>query len=50
MKDHANAVVSDEDFADRQNKWSFDVPDTKEGYYIRQVFDGEIFTLESFFS
>ncbi|KAH8833820.1 glutamine-hydrolyzing asparagine synthase [Flagelloscypha sp. PMI_526] len=40
MKDHANAVVSDEDFADRQNKWSFDVPDTKEGYYIRQVFDG----------
>lgn len=40
MKDHANALITEEDFANAGERWSFDVPDTKEGYYIRQVFEG----------
>ena len=41
MKDTASALVSDESFARRGERWSFDVPDTKEEYYIRDIFDGE---------
>ena len=40
MKEHAAQVVSDEEFAKREEKWSFDVPDTKEAYFIREIFDG----------
>jgi asparagine synthase (glutamine-hydrolysing) len=40
MKNHANEVVSDESFAKRGERWSFDVPDTKEAYLIRDIFDG----------
>lgn len=40
MKNHANEVVSDDAFAKRQERWSFDVPDTKEAYLIRDIFDG----------
>jgi len=40
MKDHAAQVVSDEAFAKRTEKWSFNVPDTKEAYFIRDIFDG----------
>ena len=43
MKNHASEVVSDESFAKRQQKWSFDVPDTKEAYLIRDIFDGKVF-------
>ena len=39
MKEHAAQVVSDEAFAKRAEKWSFDVPDTKEAYFIRDIFD-----------
>jgi asparagine synthase (glutamine-hydrolysing) len=39
IKGHAAKVVSDEDFAEREERWSFDVPDTKEAYLIRRTFD-----------
>lgn len=39
MKDHAAEVVSDADFAARAKRWPHDTPDTKEAYYIRDVFD-----------
>jgi len=40
MKDYAARIVSDEEFARRHERWSFDVPDTKEAYMIRDFFDG----------
>ncbi|THH14344.1 hypothetical protein EW146_g5974 [Bondarzewia mesenterica] len=40
IKGHAESVVSDDDFAKRHERWSTDVPDTKEAYYIRDLFDG----------
>ncbi|KAI0094006.1 asparagine synthase-domain-containing protein [Irpex rosettiformis] len=40
IKDHAAQVVSDEAFAGRAERWPRDTPDTKEAYYIREVFDG----------
>ncbi|PFH50656.1 hypothetical protein AMATHDRAFT_144605 [Amanita thiersii Skay4041] len=40
MKDHAEIVVSDEAFAKRTERWSENTPDTKEAYFIREIFDG----------
>lgn len=40
MKDHAAAVVSDEAFAQRAERWRIDTPDTKEAYFIREIFEG----------
>ncbi|KAI0763736.1 asparagine synthase-domain-containing protein [Irpex lacteus] len=40
MKDHSAAVVSDEAFAARAERWPRDTPDTKEAYYIREIFEG----------
>lgn len=40
-------MVSDEDFAEREERWSFDVPDTKEAYLIRRTFDGKQATRKS---
>ncbi|EMD38422.1 asparagine synthase [Gelatoporia subvermispora B] len=40
MKDQAASVVSDEAFARRAERWPEDAPDTKEAYYIREIFDG----------
>ena len=40
IKDHAASVVSDEDFAKRAERWAEDTPDTKEAYFIRDIFDG----------
>jgi hypothetical protein len=34
-------VVSDEIFAKREERWSFDIPDTKEAYLFREIFDGK---------
>ncbi|KAG6890464.1 asparagine synthetase [Termitomyces sp. T32_za158] len=39
MKEHAQAVVSDEAFEKRTERWTEGVPDTKEAYYIREIFD-----------
>ncbi|KAH9901058.1 glutamine-hydrolyzing asparagine synthase [Cubamyces lactineus] len=39
MKDHAASVVSDEAFEKRAERWPENTPDTKEGYFIRDIFD-----------
>ena len=39
MKGYAEEVVSDEAFANRQARWTEGAPDTKEGYYLREIFD-----------
>jgi asparagine synthase (glutamine-hydrolysing) len=46
LKSHAAQVVSDEDFAKREEKWSSDVPETKEAYLFREIFD-ELFPSEA---
>ncbi|CCM02343.1 uncharacterized protein FIBRA_04437 [Fibroporia radiculosa] len=46
MKDHAEAVVSDEAFELRAERWPVSTPDTKEAYFIREIFDG-LFPLEA---
>ncbi|QRW26977.1 asparagine synthase [Rhizoctonia solani] len=40
IKDHAASAVTDEAFANRHNAFPEDTPDTKEGYFIREVFQG----------
>lgn len=39
MKGHAAQEVSDEAFAKRAERWPHDTPDTKEAYFIRDIFD-----------
>ncbi|KAF3933643.1 hypothetical protein ABW20_dc0102676 [Dactylellina cionopaga] len=39
LKDTAAKVVGDEEFANRENVWKNDVPDTKEAYWYRQMFN-----------
>ncbi|EGN95419.1 hypothetical protein SERLA73DRAFT_186400 [Serpula lacrymans var. lacrymans S7.3] len=46
IKDHAAAVVSDKEFSDRAQRWPLETPDTKEAYFIREIFDG-LFPLEA---
>jgi asparagine synthase (glutamine-hydrolysing) len=41
MKDHAAGIVSDTAFAKRHERWPEETPDTKEAYYIREIFDRE---------
>ncbi|KAF9005574.1 asparagine synthase-domain-containing protein [Cyathus striatus] len=40
IKDHAASVVSDEAFTKAAERWPESTPDTKEAYYIRDIFDG----------
>lgn len=40
IKDHAASVVSDEAFTQRAERWPVDTPDTKEAYFIREIFEG----------
>ncbi|KAH8117328.1 glutamine-hydrolyzing asparagine synthase [Phellopilus nigrolimitatus] len=47
MKAHAETTVSDADFSKRAERWSVDTPDTKEGYYIREVFECAPFPTEA---
>ncbi|ORX35263.1 putative asparagine synthase [Kockovaella imperatae] len=39
MKDFAASTISDEKFAERASRWSLDTPDTKEAYWIRELFE-----------
>jgi len=39
IKDAASAAVSDGKFAKRGERWLLDTPDTKEAYYIREIFE-----------
>ncbi|KAI3610409.1 asparagine synthase [Moniliophthora roreri] len=41
MKDHAAAIVSDEQFDRRAERWPDSTPDTKEAYYIRDIFEAQ---------
>lgn len=41
MKAHAAAEVSDEAFSKCAERWPHDTPDTKEAYYIRDIFDSK---------
>ena len=41
MKEHSSEIITDEQFEKRAEKWPKDTPDTKEAYYIRQIFEGE---------
>lgn len=49
IKDHAANIVSDETFSKRADKYPVDTPDTKEGYYIREIFERKSPTSFSFF-
>ncbi|TDL27347.1 glutamine-hydrolyzing asparagine synthase [Rickenella mellea] len=40
IKENAETSVSDEAFDKRSDRWPTDTPDTKEGYYIRDIFEG----------
>lgn len=40
MKAHAESTVSDEMFSKRAERWAVDTPDTKEAYWIREIFEG----------
>lgn len=40
MKDHAEQVVSDEQLAKAAEKYPISTPDTKEAYWIREIFEG----------
>lgn len=42
MKEHAECAIPDVMFEKRSERWPEDTPDTKEAYYIRDVFDSEI--------
>ena len=42
LKDHAERSIPDEIFEKRFDRWLEDTPDTKEAYYLRDLFDGEI--------
>ncbi|KAG8217813.1 asparagine synthase-domain-containing protein [Butyriboletus roseoflavus] len=39
IKDHAATVVSNEVFAQRAERWPVDTPETKEAYFIREIFN-----------
>ncbi len=44
IKDHAENVVTDDLFARRSERWLIDTPDTKEGYFIREIFESSFST------
>lgn len=41
MKEHATTIVSDDAFAKRAERWPKETPDTKEAYFIRDIFDSK---------
>jgi len=41
MKEHAATVVSDDAFARRAERWPEETPDTKEAFFIRDIFDSQ---------
>ncbi|GAA5969553.1 hypothetical protein JCM21900_002341, partial [Sporobolomyces salmonicolor] len=40
LKDHAAKTISDEQMASAAERWALDTPETKEAYFIRQIFEG----------
>jgi asparagine synthetase B (glutamine-hydrolysing) len=45
LKAHAESVVSDTAFQAVAQRWPVDTPDTKEGYFIRDIFDSACSTI-----
>jgi hypothetical protein len=41
LKDHADRAILDEIFEKRSERWPEETPDTKEAYFIRDLFDSE---------
>jgi len=41
LKNHAEHAISDEIFEKRSERWPEETPDTKEAYFMRDIFDGE---------
>jgi asparagine synthase (glutamine-hydrolysing) len=41
LKDNAERAISDEIFGKRSERWPEETPDTKEAYFIRDIFDSE---------
>jgi asparagine synthase (glutamine-hydrolysing) len=41
LKDHAERAISDEIFGNRSERWPEETVDTKEAYFIRDIFDSE---------
>ena len=41
IKEHASSVVPDEAFAKRAERWPEATPDTKEAFFIRDIFDSK---------
>ena len=39
IKEHANNEISDEEFADREELYPYNTPDTKEAYCYRKIFE-----------
>ncbi|KAI0957371.1 asparagine synthetase [Taiwanofungus camphoratus] len=46
IKDHAATAISDDAFEKCAERWPESTPDTKEAYFIREIFDG-LFPLEA---
>jgi hypothetical protein len=42
LKDHAENAIPDEIYEKRFERWPEEAPNTKEGYYLRDVFDSEL--------
>jgi len=42
LKDHADRAIADEIFEKRSERWPEDTPDTKEAYFLRDLFDSEL--------
>jgi len=42
LKDHAERTIPGDMFEKRSERWPEDTPDTKEAYYLRDLFDSEI--------
>ncbi|EIW66432.1 asparagine synthase (glutamine-hydrolyzing) [Tremella mesenterica] len=40
MKEYSEKIISDEKFSKRKERWEIDTPDTKEAYWIREMFEG----------
>ena len=49
MKDYAASVVSDEALAGASQRWPDGTPETKEAYYLREVFDSKVSSLDTTF-
>ena len=49
IKEYAESAISDADFAKAAERYPVDTPDTKEGYFIREIFESEPFLFFSSF-